>query len=609
MLAGTTGAVSCSTILLGGSMSLLHNLSLRKKIVTIGIALPLLLMVVFFAMYYLHARLTIKERYIDKARTINLNTESVRQEMEEKWKQGLFTVEQLRAYSEQGEVGKILSEVPVVSAWNAAKRKADELEYEFRVPKFKPRNPDNEPDEFEARALTHLKEENLDEWHAYDKSMNAIRYFRPVKLTQSCLVCHGDPATSDRLWGNTAGLDPLGARMEDWKAGEVHGAFEVIQSLDKADAELCSTVATAAAVAIVGLAVLAVLFIVIIRNSIEKPVLNVKNTIDALGRNDLSVSCTVNSNDEIGQMATATNKTVASLRTIIHSLSDNSNVVSDSAGELSSTSTRIAASAEEMSTQSAVVASSTEEASAGINNISSATEQISDTFTSISSSIEQMSASLNEVAQNCQRESQVARDANCKAKSTSEKMNQLGAAAQRISKVVDVINDIADQTNLLALNATIEAASAGEAGKGFAVVAKEVKDLARQTSDATAEIRSMVEEMQDNSNQSITAIAEIAEIIDELNSISQTIVASVEEQSATTNEIARNTAGASQSSKEVSRNVSESASGMNEISANIQGINEAAQETSRGVNQVNSNAAQLTGLAAKLKEVVGLFRL
>jgi methyl-accepting chemotaxis protein len=56
-----------------------------------------------------------------------------------------------------------------------------------------------------------------------------VRYFRPIRLTDECLLCHGDPQTSKANWGNDKGLDPTGVRMEGWKVGEVHGAFEIVQ--------------------------------------------------------------------------------------------------------------------------------------------------------------------------------------------------------------------------------------------------------------------------------------------------------------------------------------------------------------------------------------------
>ena len=117
-------------------------------------------------------------------------------------------------------------------------------------------------------------------------------------------------------------------------------------------------------------------------------------------------------------------------------------------------------------------------------------------------------------------------------------MQGLSEATARIGDVVHLINDIASQTNLLALNATIEAARAGEAGKGFAVVAGEVKALAAQTAKATAEIGSQIDTVRTATSEAVTAMAEIGGIIGKINEVSAAIAAAVEQQNATTHEIA-----------------------------------------------------------------------
>jgi methyl-accepting chemotaxis protein len=108
--------------------------------------------------------------------------------------------------------------------------------------------------------------------------------------------------------------------------------------------------------------------------------------------------------------------------------------------------------------------------------------------------------------------------------------------------VVRLIGEIAGQTNLLALNATIEAARAGEAGKGFAVVASEVKNLAGQTAKATEEIGRQIAEMQAATAQAVDAIRAIGATVDRTSDIATAIAAAVEEQGATTREIARSAA-------------------------------------------------------------------
>ena len=153
-----------------------------------------------------------------------------------------------------------------------------------------------------------------------------------------------------------------------------------------------------------------------------------------------------------------------------------------------------------------------------------------------------------------------------------------------------VITGIAQQTNLLALNATIEAARAGEAGKGFAVVANEVKELAKQTATATEDIGQKIEAIQNDTKGAVTAISQISIVIGRINDISNTIASAVEEQSATTNEIARN--------------ASEAAKGSTEISKNIANVSLAAKNTTEGANNSLSAATELSKLAADLKRVV-----
>jgi len=65
---------------------------------------------------------------------------------------------------------------------------------------------------------------------------NSVRYFRPIRLASECMICHGDPKRSEKLWDNTDGIDPTGHIMEGYAVNDLHGAFEVIQSMDESDA-------------------------------------------------------------------------------------------------------------------------------------------------------------------------------------------------------------------------------------------------------------------------------------------------------------------------------------------------------------------------------------
>ena len=161
--------------------------------------------------------------------------------------------------------------------------------------------------------------------------------------------------------------------------------------------------------------------------------------------------------------------------------------------------------------------------------------------------------------------------------------------------MVSLINDIASQTNLLALNATIEAARAGAAGKGFAVVASEVKELAKETRRATDDIAGRVDAIQRDTEGAVEAIHDIGSIVGEINDMQSAIAAAVEQQTATTNEIARN--------------VTDAYSWTQEIVENIGDVVRASGEAEQGAGAVQSAAGELANLGANLHDVVSRFRI
>ncbi|MGC8494900.1 MAG: methyl-accepting chemotaxis protein, partial [Syntrophobacteraceae bacterium] len=351
-----------------------------------------------------------------------------------------------------------LASVPVVTAWQAAMRNAKKGGYIFKVPKFQPRNSKNQPDAEEALALRTMTDKNLNEYTEIDPAINSVRYFRAVRLSKPCLYCHGDPANSAKWWGNSKGLDPTGAKMEGWKVGQIHGAFEVIQSLNAADKQLATTLRKAALFTICGLLLMAVIFatlsIRIVSNSVIKPIRRVIEKISNTSR----------------------------------SLTNSARAVADSSFKLSDGAQKQAASLEESASALEEVTSMTRSNDQNVQQTSKVSEEV---LVSVSEAHERMLEMV-------------------------EIIEKIKESSSRIETIMKVVESIAFQTNLLALNASVEAARAGEAGAGFAVVAEEVRALAGRSANAAKETASLVDTAGANSEMGVKAAGEVKKMLDQI---------------------------------------------------------------------------------------------
>jgi len=328
----------------------------------------------------------------------------------------------------------------------------------------------------------------------------------------------------------------------------------------------------------------------------------------AEGEGDLTRRLEENSKDELGDLARWFNIFIQRLQSIIKEIAENAARLGASSVDLKSLSEKMATSATDMSNESAAVSSASEAVSLSTTSIASAMEQSSVNLSTVAAAAEEMTATINDIVRNTETANQITGKAVDQVKSASDRVSILGIAAQEIGKVTETITEISDQTNLLALNATIEAARAGEAGKGFAVVANEIKELARQTAAATAEIKHKISGIQQTTQGTVSEIEKISGVINEVNQIVMTISTAVEEQSNTTGEIAGNVAQASQGVQEVNETVAESTLAVEQVSQTLTRVNRASSDMSGQSRAVDDSTHTLSRLAEELNRLVGCFR-
>ncbi|MBF0379091.1 MAG: methyl-accepting chemotaxis protein [Desulfamplus sp.] len=346
-----------------------------------------------------------------------------------------------------------------------------------------------------------------------------------------------------------------------------------------------------------------------ITKGITNPIKKALDMADSMSKGDFTVKINNDRKDEVGELVDALNQMSQSLTKVIQNIVNGVKTLTESSTLMTDVSNVMASGAEETASQANSVASAVEEMSSSMNSVASAMEESTTTIGMISAAAEQMASTINEIAQNSSQGRNIANDAVVKAKNTTQRVEELGAAAKLVGKVTETITDISEQTNLLALNATIEAARAGEAGKGFAVVANEIKDLAKQTAQATQEIKTNIEGMQNSTSISIQEIKAISVIINDISDISASIAAAVEEQSAATSEITKNVKEASEGLQEVNQNVAQVSDVSRDIAGNVAGVSQVAGEMAENSSQISSNSKELSNLAQQLNKIVAGFKI
>ncbi len=487
-------------------------------------------------------------------------------------------------------VKDFLNIVPVVQSMWTIKMGEREGGYLFRTPKEYPRNPANAPDELEKDILKKYQEGAIKGTYVVEgkyrdpqtgKERKALRVFRPVILTEDCLICHGDPAKSYELWGNKEGKDLTGGPMEGWKAGEVHGAFEIIYFLDTHLNRLYLVIGLLA-LATFTLMVVALFFVrqFMVKN-LERPLGEVISVTERIAKGDLTTAFTYEREDELKRLVNALEDMRQGLKDLVKGLLNSFTELLNTTGIMKDKSLQLDESAMNLSQITEMVNQKVVDINMKLNEVSH--------------SFEQMNLAIQEITQNVLKTTEMTKEAKTRTDIAHEVVEKLAEDSKKIGEIVNLINNIAEATNLLALNASIEAARAGEAGKGFAVVANEVKELAKQTQAATKNIEDMIAEVQENIKNSISSIDSIREMVNQINDAANVIASAAEEQTITVGEV-------NSYLQDTALYTSEIGGSMEELIKSVEAL--------RGISSLNLETAEkLKELADTLRKISEMFKL
>jgi methyl-accepting chemotaxis protein len=301
--------------------------------------------------------------------------------------------------------------------------------------------------------------------------------------------------------------------------------------------------------------------------SITVPVARAVKVAERIAEGDLTSTVEVTSEDEIGRLLHAIHGMQDRLRSLVGD-------IRQSADSIQTASTEVAVGNQDLSQRTEQTASNLQQAASSMTQLTSTVNQSAEA----ASQANQMASSASAVAQ---------RGGKVVAEVVST-MNEINNSSRKISDIIGVIDGIAFQTNILALNAAVEAARAGEQGRGFAVVAGEVRSLAQRSAEAAKEIKGLI-------GTSVDKVEAGSRLVSDAGSTMGEIVASVQRVSGIIGEI---TAAAAEQS-----------AGINEVSGSVGQLDQMTQQNAALVEQSAAAAESLKSQAARLAELVSVFRL
>ncbi len=492
----------------------------------------------------------------DTMRAAVLEAENVRESIATLNRNNAFDRAALLAeYKKSGDLrsSTLYGTVPVVAAWKAIEEVAKKEGYDFRVPKNQARNPKNQPTAEEAEILDVLESGKQEEYFKVDEKRNEIVYARPIMLTADCLACHGDPKNS----ATGDGKDPVGFGMENWKVGEIHGAFVLKSKLDHTDAVVAAGLKHTMMWVLPITVLIGLGFFLLNRNMIVRP-----------------------------------------LNAIIREIDSSSDQTTDAASNVSEASQKLAVGASQQ-------AASIEETSASLEEISSMTHRNSQTVQSVKDLAVQTKTAADSGVESTHDVDKAMENIRVASNEMCEAMNGIKNASADVSKIIKTIDEIAFQTNLLALNAAVEAARAGEAGAGFAVVADEVRSLAQRSAKAAKETADMIDASIKKSEDGVRVTEKVTKAVEEVAGRSKELESKLADILHKVEQVDNQLVQISTASQEQSQGIGQINTAVTQVDKVTQSNAASAEEIAASSEELSAQATVLRGTVNHLRNLVG----